>query len=636
MILTLLIFEISFSFDIDKNLERNIERLELINEYPTFPQCHFTEIDNLNENSLMEICMLNLCGEREELPSVYLDDTNFDEYVKEGIMDRFSEVETKIRNIIENDLDRVGLLIDKIKERNSNKEFDFNFDESDDDIYEKLINVYFKHTYYQIDTNMPLADRVQIDVILPENISEEVKQGVNAYIEMKKENIKNLSWEGIEQHAYTREETEQFLKKEWNDFYNEYTRQKELNSKFMDLEKSSIERFKNYMESLNLDKEGIDSLQSNAFELLRLIRSFNNQLPGTSLELKSACNNICKKGVEKYHVDFISKLIAGLDKEAIIENRKELVEKEIAECKSHFAMQGLKNNEKEIKEIRDSIAKAFSSKFLPLVSENSKKAIKDYFINDLNWISDFQSAEESVQNFIDEVNSRYENLKTPKNDDTYFFSNTNLLSTIQEHLNTEGKFDPLKNSYVCGSMTSSLIRDSFFSKEDYSIFYDKNDSVDVKDSIYVSPFSCTHKRYGMGILSHEAGHALSQLFLRGELSIQSNLKYKELRSCATSLYKQKNSFDNYVLIRHEGDGPRTEEDTADLISYMVTERGVLHSCASFSETGDLSLDGIHYNPHSSNFMRLLQEAIHKKVDLPESCLKIIDNNKEKYRFEACF
>ena len=97
----------------------------------------------------------------------------------------------------------------------------------------------------------------------------------------------------------------------------------------------------------------------------------------------------------------------------------------------------------------------------------------------------------------------------------------------------------------------------------------KTDLDPEKDTIRVSMFSCTQHSHGKGILAHELGHALSWLFFKYRLSKPSYGKFMELRKCANTLYKKDKSDRKPALLVHEGDHYRTEEDTADLISFLA-------------------------------------------------------------------
>ena len=170
--------------------------------------------------------------------------------------------------------------------------------------------------------------------------------------------------------------------------------------------------------------------------------------------------------------------------------------------------------------------------------------------------------------------------------------------------------------------------------------------------IEVSFVSCALHDHGKGILAHEIGHAISLLFKTGNtettMSKQSTNKYQKLRACATKRYKNKTfspELPQQDLHDHQDDRFKTEEDTADLFSYMVFQDDPKHHQCAILQT---SIDGSKYKgikvlnspqmiqPHSTPFLRVLMEAIHKRTKLSSACQKVINKYKNKIDFKPCF
>lgn len=110
---------------------------------------------------------------------------------------------------------------------------------------------------------------------------------------------------------------------------------------------------------------------------------------------------------------------------------------------------------------------------------------------------------------------------------------------------------------------------------------------------------------------------------------------------------------------HKHDKYKTEEDTADLITYQVFQGDLnLFACNLFElyKKGD-AIEGpseeywnlcvvdpgyfsntTHYNgaPHSEPLLRVIMEAIHKRMEFPDSCQRVVDIYSDRINFEPCF
>jgi hypothetical protein len=141
-------------------------------------------------------------------------------------------------------------------------------------------------------------------------------------------------------------------------------------------------------------------------------------------------------------------------------------------------------------------------------------------------------------------------------------------------------------------------------------------------------------------VAHELGHAINQIFASLKLSTESAKKYKDLRKCATDNYI--NQAADTTIFSTPGDGIYTEEDTADLFSYMTySDPKNLFTCAllkssinkhNYTELGLMANEG---DSHSTSFYRLILEAINKGVELPISCERSLEPMKNQLRLQKC-
>ena len=239
------------------------------------------------------------------------------------------------------------------------------------------------------------------------------------------------------------------------------------------------------------------------------------------------------------------------------------------------------------------------------------------------------------------IERKYEDFKSGSYIQKKDYSNYNFKNYIDEFLHSKSytiETTPLKTSGLCRGTSPFDVRDHF----QYQEMSRKDIIYEQKGFIYISQNSCVNHAYGKNTLAHELGHALSTAFLKGSLSKSSYEKFMELRKCASSLSKKhKNPIHSNNL--HKGDHNTTEEDTADLISYLVIpDKSELSKCSSLvpKENGksyfNVTLDSSDSSIHSATLLRILREAIHKRMNIPASCQELMEQNKDKFRFEPCF
>ena len=176
-------------------------------------------------------------------------------------------------------------------------------------------------------------------------------------------------------------------------------------------------------------------------------------------------------------------------------------------------------------------------------------------------------------------------------------------------------------------------------------------------TLNISLFSCTFHEHGKQTLAHELGHAMSHWFNKNKPhdqpdnpSMISYEEYMKLRACANRRRTINNAPNSvkYKLFHHNNDQWRTEEDVADLIAYKVFQDDpILNNCSrlitSHNDLKYTSLKVLHptskskkADTHSTNFLRVLMEAIHKRIELPPSCQQVVDIYSDRINFEPCF
>lgn len=159
-------------------------------------------------------------------------------------------------------------------------------------------------------------------------------------------------------------------------------------------------------------------------------------------------------------------------------------------------------------------------------------------------------------------------------------------------------------------------------------------------TLHVSPFSCEHTHIGTDIMAHELGHAVSFFIAyTPDMSKETREGFKALRECSRA-EKRSTKFPG-LLSPHEGDKWTTEEDTADLFSFALSDnKEHFMGCALVIPTGEeyvgLKMRKSFIDTHSSGIQRLMVELQYKNPEkITEACEEVIKRSKAKIT-NKCF
>lgn len=345
------------------------------------------------------------------------------------------------------------------------------------------------------------------------------------------------------------------------------------------------------------------------------------------------CQKQCQKSIEQF--------IAKADTDNIISNLTAALENmdekdKVAECKASYISINHQNNlSKNFDKIWPAVKEGYKKNVLPRFSAHSRKLMNDYLDNGLHFY--FENPTYETFPDLKEMIRNDNNTIKPQNK-----SHADLLSDL-----TADYYDSDINIFwgdqsVCNSYASpSLIWDSFLAKENINpnsapSYYNPR-----KDNIAVSPFTCEHHREGSGILAHELGHAMSHLMKQQGMSSSSLQSYLQIRTCATNQWdiKGPSKYND-----HPGDKQFTEEDSADILSYMAVNDGEsLYACGflgtDFNETEYSSLETEPWegSTHSPSLIRLMREMTYKKPGkIPKSCDVLMSRHQDKMGDKKCF
>jgi len=607
------------------------------------------DVMNNSNDALAQRCAVDICGAPSKMNSPILSDANFDQYVQEGAMSRFVEVEPMLKEIIKTQFDKNDLFISAIKERLKGGKFDLDFTKWDKWNYEEYLWRFFDpYIEFESDKTKPIDERISFKIDLPSDASEIFKKGIENYANRKKYLIKNSFSAGVYGNLYTLDEAIKILNEKWQVFLNEYEKKIREKPDFM---KDSVVKINEL--KFKIEKNDFKDLYKvGHFEgtLQSLQSQLTYEVTGVwpSSEDSSKCSEeICQKAIQQEieKLDFNSWV-----KELELKNKKrdQLTLENLSYCKSEFAMQALRDYDRsEFIKIFPLVKNLFLNNVFKKFSSHSKKAFKDYLDKSLNLSTKIKKGD--VEKFIDKVKEDYKSSRdnTDQEDYSAYKDKKYVRKLFDYYDDFKNDIDPLKSVRSCSDSLSNIVWDGFISKEDTTSSGLEGEGSDIdieKDNILVSMFSAINFNKGKGVLAHEMGHALSVVFLKNKLSNESYEEYMKIRECANSLYKIGRVEKKPIAHEHKGDVYRTEEDTADLISYRaISGKDTFFECFILEPSSDgLSyVDAQLYNvdkndPHSAPLLRVLQEAIHKKMNIPSTCQELIKQNNDKYRFTPCF
>jgi len=608
--------------------------------------------DEQIDEGIFRKCAMDLCGAPKNSPNAYILDFNFDQYVSDGVMKKFEEIEGKVKELAEAEIAKNNKLIEEFKKKYKNVGVKLDFSKWEPWEYETFTYwVFDEHLEVRVDKSLEHSKRLSITVKHPKRASNIFKRALDSYAKKKKYVIENSLSDGVYQNFYTFEEAKVKIKNKFDQMWKIFSDEKIKNPDFMESDQENLKIIEALREKIvSVKYDDIFDLGETAHDLHdvndRILFEKNGEWPGNE-NFYTCEEDKCRLGIQEYlnNKDY-KKMYEQLE---INNNDKSLISDKLSYCKSQLAMNGLKDYDKEdFKKNIPEIKNLFLKNVFKDYKSSSQKDFELYLNNELNLSFEGKKPPRDIDKFLKKIKNSYKSFKEKsplkinytEKDAKFFVSE--LLGKLRGDA-----FKPLRKLYMCDS-SDFVAWDGFATKK--MLAEDGTGAIGAdtdlsKDNIFISMFSCSHHQHGQIILAHELGHALSWAYADKKLSEASYDKYKKIRQCATRLYTDGGNMYDSLIFSHEGDMRRTEEDTADLISYIAyPNKETLFECSLLepSSNGETYKNVILNNKndvsngHSTSFMRILQEAIHKKKKLSKSCQNIIDKYKDKYRFEPCF
>ena len=629
-----------------------------------------TSSDHPSKDTLQQ-CALDLCG----LPKVSLHSySDVEQMVQTDLKkkwgDEFRALGGReiVEKWVENQMGPFDSLQRDFQKSDMFREFGFDYLQPED--YEKLSNTFFNpYIRWNIDYSQPPSSRLlYMRIEWPREVSKQLKEGAESYIRDLKQKIGSSFTDALlldlmrSPSIYTRMEAYNILIEEWEDFIEKYKRERELNDTFGDSE-DIAERMNEMEKRMRKVREGREKmtkgkdiggflLREGAAALESLEESFIAEKTGSWPEKKLLCREkACREAIEEIITELFIQYETPLP-------RKDKEDYQWAQCLSKFIV--IKQMEKGLPNgLNISYLKRnFLEKVLKDFSSSTKESFENYINNDF-YIG--LSRNFNLPDFLEYINMFFfdENKARPMKKEPKGFSGK-VSSIVNEIDNAELITDMYRNREIPLAFESeSSFEDDLLCKSDtnpdrlvhptvmsFAFGGVPSSANSSKPASILSPVSFLHPYYGRGRASHEMGHLLSWMFAANQLSGESYSSYKKLRECSSKRYKHLNALSNFPdPFEHRHDQWNTEEDTADLISYLTVldRKNTYYTCVLIpitedeTEYKDLSiLDYNSESKHSTPLLRVIFEAIHKRAALSPACQQIVDQYKDDIDFNPCF
>ena len=576
-------------------LDRILETIEQINksDFPYHNQCEglcfFGSLFSSGaSDQLLQQCMVDICGPPEKNPNVMLSNTTFSEFVDPAILTQFDE---KIAPVLRINLARQSDHYKKILDDLEGLKGALNKDPAHPEWSAIAHEIMLRHSLISISkkgTPIRVADkRHRLDPEMESFVSSYL-QRENVFREETAGKLRNLPIDQLRE--FLRNQTQIILKELSNKDPLHLTPQDDLKLTF-----------------LESSHKVLDSSDRLAIAEMAINISATEKMKNTSCQ-----DEVCRQ-IIRQEMDLFKKQMAEKVKETE-------GEQEIHRCRSNF----IERTEavKHTRTFRDHFPK-YKQKIiqtgLSSFSMKSRQQFENYMDNTLQIDMFNTDTEKEFRDYMPISKSHSQTGET--------LSFNDLKQTA---------LNP-KYNYICPPAQ----------------FTDSIDMFDrTQNKISLSWTSCALHDHGKGILAHEIGHAISLLFHsknKEKMSKFSANEYQKLRDCASKRYKKQSlnpelipEMESYYA--HPNDKLKTEEDTADLFSYMVFQEDPTHyECLLLQANKDSSkykgleiLNKSQLDPHSTPFLRVLMEAVHKRTKLSSACRKVIRKYKSKINFKPCF
>ena len=586
-------------------------------------------------SELYNKCAIDLCGPVNKNKSVWVTDEKFLPNASSDLIKKldtqnplFSRVFDKA---IKTKLNEVQVIKDFLK--NGSNNLSSLGPEKRELLDSLMFDQYLKKSVYQKE---PPDKRLQITLVPPPNASSDFLKALKNYAKNLQESIVFDPNSKYFKSIYSEQDLAIIAKNSLNAVKN-ISRNNSNSSLAV---RSEIMHYEQILSRSDVSRMDYISSLTAMRELNRKL-SANNQASAFN---KPTCQiNEC----QKVYRDFFTnpQLVKKVSEYENILKAPKTKNQAIAKCKASIIVAETKSSDlKKAKDVFITAKKNIIKNMLPKFSSHSRTIVMDYLNNKLEFSNQNIKLQIASTDFVKYFSdSAKEYLKNNTIDISN--SNSNILESIFVLENSFSDINPIGQIEPCsiGGPPSNAwdvylpIKLITHAKSEVK---EQTKNFKRKDHVIISDFSCQHADHGKHNTAHEIGHGLNYLFLTTKLSQSSAAIYNQMRSCSTNNYVDEMNVDE--LRTHEGDRAHTEEDTADIIAFMSDPADkkiyscqfLEHSMTTNSYTNLKFIDEFDTR-HSTGFSRTILEAVNKNVNLPESCLQLIKQEKPLMRFNKC-
>lgn len=603
-----------------------------------------------SSNSLeLNECAFELCGDSRKVKSAYLTNQNFSQFVSPQLLAKVNSLDDAIKKVLQVSKARNLKELDKISSKF--KDIDsYEFKQFSDTFLEEFNNLIFlKYVKIKTDTSRPINERISFELNPNNPAPKELIPALNDYIQASKNSYDNNYEYIIENKILSKDE---IISKFKNDFEKIKKVEFEKNIEITDFQKNQIKKKREEVEKrLSENDISDESIKAISLELFNLKSQFADlDVQNKDLNPKPICRtNNCLISFRNYFKSL--KMDALIDKTKKDLENPDIANQSINRCKASFVSNFLnKSNQIKANEVFKEARNAIIKNVLPRFSSHSRKILNEYLLKKLK-VKNFNLVRMEDANVDKEINSFKKAALAFSEEENNLMSNDYVEDYLRngvllnEHFST---FDPFSNNESpCRSDLQATVWDAFLPVSTLlpMLKNSKEDKAAIKilgkdDAVFISNFSCQHQDIGKMTIAHEIGHALNSVFASQKLSEESAKKYKLLRQCSTDNYADAPLERKFTS--QEGDTVYTEEDSADVFSFMsYPNEKSFFACSllkpDLNGTGytELSLYEEGEDAHSTPLARLINEAIHKNIELPVSCQRLLKSN-DSVRLKKCF
>ena len=554
------------------------------------------DCSQMSNDELAKECAHQVCGEPAK-KSIKVSAKDASKYLSDPDNKKLNELESQLRSYYQGRLDEINSLVSEFNKRKNSSDFS-NFFQWKSHDWEPILDYFWAEMPLDVDYAHPLNSRKPKLIGAQNHPHKAVFDELLSHFDLQNDPLRSLNFGLI-----TTEEFKTLVQKKVSE-YEMLLRKQNQESKF---------NFNQFNFQLST---GVQDHQS-------LIKHYQSLISDAELNGIQLIPNHCKEQCQKSTQTFIKQFDPSKLKKDLENSLNSLsVEDRISTCKANFLSAHMTNRKKdEFAKLLPEIKKGFNDNIFSQFSKESADKLRKYLDEEINFFYEdpFRTKFEDFSNSLKLTKSSYTNV-----------SNNELLKRTFTLLNENE--DSL---FQCGSTRSLiLVWDAFAPKEyiNSNPQFRPQGLIPGRDNISISPYSCEHHGEGKGIIAHELGHALSAVMSRGEISKSSSRSYLKIRRCVTSKWENN---PKTQLTFHKGDKFYTEEDTADVISYMaIKDPASFYSCALIrpdeSEYVDLGTSPSLLDNHTPGMIRLLREIQYKAPQkIPSACAEMVKRHPDK-------